>query len=95
MTAIAACEAKTKYLNERKKLRDDSWRERLRAGKGSSFDDADYTTGDLTPPWQRVNQTQKGHQQQRGGGALCVESLGTTAKAVGYWRRVRIFSQQC
>jgi len=41
-------EAKTNYLNERKKFRDASRRERLLAGKGSSFDEDDYI-GDLTP----------------------------------------------
>jgi hypothetical protein len=44
-------------FNERKKFRDASRRERLQAGKGSSFNDDDYT-GDLTPmlrPMMQVN----------------------------------------
>jgi len=48
MSASDASEARIEYQSSRKNYRDGIRRERLRANKGSSFDEVDYT-GDLTP----------------------------------------------
>ena len=48
MSASEASEARIEYQSLRKNYHDGIRRERLRANKGSSFDEVDYT-GDLTP----------------------------------------------
>jgi len=48
MSVAEAHEAKQTYLTQRKKFRDGLRQERLQAGKGSAFEDNDYSA-DLTP----------------------------------------------
>ncbi len=48
MSVADANEAKQHYLTEQKKFRDGIWRERLQSGKGSSFDDNNDYSGNLT-----------------------------------------------
>ena len=65
MTAAKANGVKKRYHMDRQKFREDSRQERLRARKGSSFDENNYT-GDLTPTLHPMTQVmnsclKKGH----------------------------------
>ena len=60
MSVTEAHEALIQYLSDRKKLRDDKQRERIRDNVGSSFNEADYM-GDLTATLRPMRQVNVSH----------------------------------